>query len=562
VRALAPGRYVGVGGATGAARLLTLHDGGTGDARWLAAARALQRVEHAGILPVLEVGVAGEVPFAVQPLVDGRDAGSMLARAAELSRPLPVDVVALLVREVARALEALHVGERAHGAVRPHHVHIGWAGEVRLCGLLEGLLRQPAPTAAEDVASLAEFLLVLLGRPTDRAPSATRAPFVPPALLQVALRAGAEAGSGVRIRSAQGVASALTTYLSQDAPRTDVARVARWLAELFPDGADDDAARREAYLAEAAALPPAVAEAAHTPVVAQVPAVDAEREPGSLIDARYRIRRLCGSGGMGRVYEAEHEAIGRKVALKILHPLYSRAHDIAERFRREARAASRIGHPHIVEVLDFGTTEDGCLYIAMEFLDGRDLGQLLDELGSLPLSRALRIAAQICRALAAAHAAGIVHRDLKPENIYLLARAQDDFVKVLDFGIAKHSEEEGEKLTRPNIALGTPEYMAPEQVLGKTEPRSDLYAVGAMLYEMLTGGPPFESENYFDVFRRKAVEEPTPPSQTCRDVPPAVDRLILRALARKPEERQPSMSALADELDALIVRGGFGPAAG
>src|SRR5262249_38306430 len=157
--------------------------------------------------------------------------------------------------------------------------------------------------------------------------------------------------------------------------------------------------------------------------------LEEERPTGSIIDGRYRIQKLCGRGGMGCVYEAEHEAIGRRVALKILRPLYSRSHDIAERFRREARAASKIGHPNIADVFDFVTTQDGCLYIAMEFLEGRDLGQLLEDAGMLEVRRALEISSQVCRALEAAHSAGIVHRDLKPENVFLTTRGpKQDFV--------------------------------------------------------------------------------------------------------------------------------------
>jgi serine/threonine protein kinase len=192
---------------------------------------------------------------------------------------------------------------------------------------------------------------------------------------------------------------------------------------------------------------------------------------GLVVDGRYRVVELIGEGGMGKVYLAEHVEIGKRVALKVLHPSYSRMPDLVERFRREARAASKIGHPHIVDVTDSGTTADGSAYFVMEFLEGVELGSVIEREGALDVGRAVRIAQQICRALAAAHAAGIIHRDLKPENIFLTIRdGTTDFVKVLDFGIAKTTEAEEareRKLTSPGMAMGTPEYMAPEQAAGR-----------------------------------------------------------------------------------------------
>ncbi len=197
---------------------------------------------------------------------------------------------------------------------------------------------------------------------------------------------------------------------------------------------------------------------------------------GRVIDNRYRVIRKIGEGGMGTVYAGEHVEIGKDVAIKILHPAYSTQQDLVERFRREARAASRIGHPHIIDVTDFGETEDGCAYFVMEHLDGIDLADVLSHERRLAPERACQIAIQICRALAAAHAAGVIHRDLKPENIFLVARdGQADFVKVLDFGIAR-SMGRARRLTNPGVAMGTPEYMAPEQAEGgAVDQRSDIY---------------------------------------------------------------------------------------
>ena len=280
-----------------------------------------------------------------------------------------------------------------------------------------------------------------------------------------------------------------------------------------------------------------------------------------VIDGRYRIDELIGEGGMGHVYLAEHVEIGKRVAIKILHPVYGRMPDLVERFRREARAASKIGHPHIVDVTDSGTTEDGSVYFVMEYLEGVELASVIDREGALDVARALRVTTQICRALAAAHAVGIIHRDLKPENVFLTVReGAADFVKVLDFGIAKSSEAEearGKRLTHPGMAMGTPEYMSPEQAAGRpADERCDVYAVGAILYEMLTGAPPYDGDNFMEILTKKATVDPAPPSTLRPEIPPMVEVLVTGAMARDPERRPPSMEAFEYEVTkALSGRG-------
>jgi eukaryotic-like serine/threonine-protein kinase len=279
---------------------------------------------------------------------------------------------------------------------------------------------------------------------------------------------------------------------------------------------------------------------------------------GQVLDGRYRVEELIGEGGMGRVFLAEHVDIGRRVAIKILHPVYGRMPDLVERFRREARAASRIGHPHIVDVTDSGTTEDGSVYFVMEYLEGVELATVIDRDGALDVARALRITTQICRALSAAHAVGIIHRDLKPENIFLTVReGAADFVKVLDFGIAKSSEAEearGKRLTHPGMAMGTPEYMSPEQAAGRpADERCDVYAVGAILYEMLTGVPPYEGDNFMEILTKKATIDPQPPTAVRPDLPPMVEALVLSAMGRNPSVRPPSMEAFEYELTKCLA---------
>jgi serine/threonine protein kinase len=278
---------------------------------------------------------------------------------------------------------------------------------------------------------------------------------------------------------------------------------------------------------------------------------------GSIIDGRYKVTELIGEGGMGKVYLAEHVEIGKRVALKVLHPSYSRMPDLVERFRREARAASKIGHPNIVDVTDSGSTPDGSVYFVMEYLEGVELGSVIEREGALDIARALRITTQICRALSAAHREGIIHRDLKPENIYLITRGGEaDFVKVLDFGIAKTTEAEAareRRLTSPGMAMGTPEYMAPEQAAGRpADARTDVYSLGAIMYEMTTGVPPYQGDNFMEILTKKATLDPPPPISIRAELPEPVSSLVLAAMSRNPDVRPQSMDALEYELNKCL----------
>ena len=285
-----------------------------------------------------------------------------------------------------------------------------------------------------------------------------------------------------------------------------------------------------------------------------------EAEPdliGIEVDGRYRVLELIGEGGMGKVYLAEHVEIGKRVALKVLHPSYSRMPDLVERFRREARAASKIGHPNIVDVTDSGTTGDGSVYFVMEYLEGVELGSVIEREGALDVSRALKISGQICRALAAAHQQGIVHRDLKPENVFLITReGAADVVKVLDFGIAKTTEAEAareRRLTSPGMAMGTPEYMAPEQAAGRAaDARCDVYALGAIMYEMVSGVAPYSGDNFMEILTKKATQDPPPPNTLRKDIPETVANLVMSAMARNPDARPQTMETLEYELNKCL----------
>src|SRR5262245_44140874 len=432
--------------------------------------------------------------------------------------------------------------------------------------------------------------LLIRARDPHPEPPSRRAPRVPPLLDEIVLRALAT-DRDLRFQNGEEMRAALAGWLAREAPATDAARLEKFVTSLFAEDVARERGDREVLIMKAR-------DRMHTkPPLAAVPGGAAPREPqlrqstqkgfgvvsvpppradgqtvvtnavgaegsaalataldpsekteidfiGQTIDGRYVVRALIGEGGMGRVYEAEHVDIGKRVALKILHPVYTRLPEVVARFRREARAASKIGHPNIVDVTDSGTTGDGSVYFVMEYLEGVELANVIAREGAMDVARALNIGTQVCRALAAAHNAGIIHRDLKPENVFLIVReGTTDFVKILDFGIAKSAEFEEQRkdrLTHPGMAMGTPEYMAPEQAAGRpADARSDVYAVGAILYEMLTGEPPYEGENFMEILTKKATIEPVPPRRLRPELPELVERAVMKALARDPALRPP-----------------------
>src|SRR5689334_14403655 len=263
----------------------------------------------------------------------------------------------------------------------------------------------------------------------------------------------------------------------------------------------------------------------------------------------YRVTELIGEGGMGVVYLAEHPAIGRRAAVKILRPGLTDNIEITKRFFNEARAANAIRHPGIVEVFDCGTLPTGVSYIVMELLEGENLAARLRRAGKLPIEEARRIAVQTASALSAAHAAGIVHRDLKPDNLFLIPDERDpsaELVKVLDFGIAKLGQagsNTSSVRTRTGSVMGTPAYMSPEQCRGTREidHRTDIYALGVILYEMVCGRPPFVSEGFGEMVHLHISAAP-PPRTINPAIPEFIERLILCCLAKEPGERLQTMS--------------------
>jgi eukaryotic-like serine/threonine-protein kinase len=284
---------------------------------------------------------------------------------------------------------------------------------------------------------------------------------------------------------------------------------------------------------------------------------------GRVVNEKFKILGFIARGGMGKVYRAEQTPLGRICALKVLDPNYTGDHDpeFHKRFFLEASMTSKLRHPNTVTIFDYGQTDDGIYYMAMEYLEGYTLHRAIRQVGHLPEERAAHIARQICRSLREAHSLGVVHRDLKPANVYLLEHGDEpDFVKVLDFGLVKDVTPSGEDLTKAGLFMGSPKYMAPEQISGAPiDGRTDVYALGVIMYEMVTGKVPYDRPKTIDILMAHASEEipPIHKMNPVARVSPALEEAIMRSMAKDPNDRFRSM----DEVLAALKRlGGVGAA--
>jgi serine/threonine-protein kinase len=279
-------------------------------------------------------------------------------------------------------------------------------------------------------------------------------------------------------------------------------------------------------------------------------------EVGQVIENKYRIIRLLGEGGMGAVYEGENIRINRRVAIKILHPAFTSNTDVVQRFEREAQAAGRIGNDHILEVIDLGVLPDGDHFMVMEFLDGESMSDRMRRIGRMTPQELAPLARQLLVGLAAAHAAGIVHRDLKPDNVFVLREKAGvrDYVKIIDFGISKFQPLSGDgmKMTRTGAVMGTPYYMSPEQASGSKEAdgRSDIYSVGVILYEAVTGHVPFDAPTFNALMFQIVLSDVVPPQTVVPDLDPAFAAVILKSMTRDVSKRFQSAQEMIDALDA------------
>ncbi len=283
---------------------------------------------------------------------------------------------------------------------------------------------------------------------------------------------------------------------------------------------------------------------------------------GQILADKYRIEERLSEGGMGTVYRGTHILMDKTVAIKVLRPSLAADEKIVARFSREARAASRISHPHALSVTDFGEAENGVVFLVMEYLSGVTLKEIIRQEGPLPLPRAVELLRQVGGALDDAHGQGVVHRDLKSENIMLLSSSGTDYAKVLDFGIAKIKEPEGEYnpgLTAPDLVIGTPQYMSPEQCSQSPDidSRSDIYSLGVILYEMLVGHVPFTGGSPTAIML-KHLQQPAPSVLDERDdVPEGVGRVVARAMEKRPEDRYETVGELVED---FTIAAGIEPA--
>ncbi|MFJ2626174.1 protein kinase [Streptomyces sp. NPDC087532] len=282
---------------------------------------------------------------------------------------------------------------------------------------------------------------------------------------------------------------------------------------------------------------------------------------GSVAGGRYQLRDLLGEGGMASVYLAYDSALDRQVAIKTLHTELGREQSFRERFRREAQAVAKLQHTNIVSVFDTGEDElGGALmpYIVMEYVEGQPLGSVLQadiqSYGAMPADKALKVTADVLAALDTSHEMGLVHRDIKPGNVMVTKRG---VVKVMDFGIARAMQSGVTSMTQTGMVVGTPQYLSPEQALGRgVDARSDLYSVGIMLFQLLTGRIPFDADSPLAIAYAHVQEEPVAPSTINRSITPAMDALVARALRKNPNERFPSAAAMQDEIARVLSAGG------
>lgn len=576
--------------------------------RFLDEAKVVVHLHHNNIVDVRAAGEHEGQLFIAMECIEGRDLADVWDRCAEVGRAFPVHLAVHLVREVLRGLHYAHTFPGlglVHRDVSPSNVLLDWSGAVRLAdfglatstlkasltlpGVVFGKVGYMSPEQARretldgraDVFACGVMLWELLtGRPMREGANLTTARVAqevatPPSMLSkrvdavldgIVVKATAH-DRDERYGSAAEMLEDLGSWLATHAPQTTQERVADFMTELYPGQCEQERAHRDQMFERVRTGAPmhrrrpgdriATDELGDAPEIQL--ASDSEEIPaGYVVAHRYRVGERLGKGGMGTVYLAEHLTVGRKVAMKVLTRDWSANPSVARRFRAEARAASAAGHANIVEVFDAGELQDGRLYLVMELLAGRNLYEEVEAHGPMEIARACRVVRDVGRAIRAAHEVGVIHRDLKPDNVMLARRGREgepDQVKVLDFGISANTEQqtEEERLTMPGSALGTPEYMAPEQCRGEavTE-RFDIYALGVIFFEVLVGHPPFEHESFVEVMAQKCRDRAPSVATFRKDVPSRLVRLISDCLEIDPAQRPESVSTFLNRLDEIL----------
>jgi serine/threonine-protein kinase len=587
-----------------------VHDGSF-LARFLDEARVQAQLNHPGVAQVLESATddSGE-PFTVVEYVEGRSLADVRQRAHQMGVKIAWPEAVAVALEMAQALG--HVHERTgvdgtplgivHRDLSPQNVMVGYGGDVKLidfgtargenrrCHTVAGVVfakpgyvapevaRQEVGDGRIDIYALGVMLWelckggrLLIGDPQKHLEDAAAGLTVVPPVARVAgapaaldeVIAKLTANDPEKRYTTAGLAANDLAGLLASAPQSKAGergvrtRLANLMKSLWPNEPTKSRAEFARLLRDARAF---VAVPASTPVstapesLASRLLAEGPADPNVVSGTPYRIVRKIGEGASGLVYEAEHTELGRRVALKVLAPGHSSAVDAIERFRAEARAVAKLSHPNLVPLYDFGKSLDGRVFLAMELLVGETLDRHVKRAGGMDYREAVKIGIEACQALEAAHAAGLVHRDLKPANLFL---TKDGGLKLLDFGVAMAladvATEQKEKRQKGFAIFGTPEYMAPEQVAGEAvDGRCDLYALGCVLYELMTGSAVFEGTSSVVVMGKQLREEPESLRSRApkRGIPGELDALVLRALQKDPGAR---FATAADMRDALTL---------
>jgi serine/threonine protein kinase len=567
--------------------------------RFLDEAKVVTKLSHENLVYVFDFGIHERQGFLAMEYVRGKSITETWNRCAARKDGFPIGLSLYYISELVSALwyaanvEGLGL---VHRDISPSNVMLTYTGGVKLIdfglakwkakvvqtatGVQWGKTSYMSPEQytgkpvdhRSDLYSAAVILWELLTGRQMFPPSETRAPNgtapppsrhtqdVTPELDRVVTRA-LSINPADRYQTGEEFCAALMAQMPKEVGSK--LQAAKFVARLFETEIREENAEQSRLLEQAARMDdpmPAASKSERKSI--ETPIVDGEttQDPdpdhllGKTLSDRYYIRRLVGEGAMGRVYEGHHTGIGKRVAIKIAQKVERRKSELAKRFQREASAPAQIGHPNVADVTDCGTTEAGEFFFVMEFIDGVSLETVIKRDGQIGIERALTIATQICRALEAAHRAGIIHRDLKPSNV-MLVRSQDEeeLVKVLDFGVAKflHDTSDAANLTLTGATVGTPKYMSPEQIRGggTVDFRSDIYSLGAILYTMLSGGHlPIEGSTVEEICQRKLTRDPDPLRDRRSDLPPDLEELILRCLARDPVERPQSAEELKKQL--------------
>jgi len=521
--------------------------------RFLDEAKVRQTLEHPNVTRRVSTGrTADGRLFVVTEPVDGENLSATLWSQGSLA----VQDVIRLMLPLCDALEYLHRAGVIHGNVKPDNVYLSGGLEAFNPKLLDyGLALFRDGNRIRTTGSLEHT------EPEYQAPECIRGEKADPRADVYALGILMyEALTGFPPFTAGSPSEILRKQRDEAPPALPASRAE--LAPIIYRCLSKDPDHR---YPSASALREALAEQLEGRISEPTTAISGSQEPaqekeGDVLGS-FELIKLLGEGAMGRVFAARHVRLGRKVALKLLRPEKARDHLLVERFFQEARAANQINHEHIVEIFDFveEPQDRRRVYFVMELLAGVSLGDLL-RAGPLSIQRAVKIARQLCAALEAAHRAGIVHRDVKPDNIFLISRGQHrDYVKVLDFGVAKLVSSPGELPVVKTISgavVGTPAYMSPEQAAGlETDPRTDIYAVGNVLYRSLTGRLPFEAQSYGQLLV-KIVSEPAPPigetTANGESLPPELAAIVMSCLEKEPDKRPASMLHLSDLLEPFV----------